>query len=127
MRTYFIVLFGLLLVTVFVSYKIAATLPFFGPDDQMSPRFPLVSNDSGTSACFEKRYSPQIRECGSLLQYSAPALSYRLDESPKYLPTYKRRHLSGRLSARERSRKTGAVLGKIEHLSVPRHSDMANF
>jgi hypothetical protein len=126
MRAYFIVLFGLLLVTVFVSHKIAATLPFHRPDDQMSPQFPLVSNDSGTSACFEKRYSPQIRECGGLLKYSAPTLSYRLD-SPKYLPTDKRQHLSGRPSARERSSKTGAVLGKIEHLSVPRHSDMANF
>src|ERR1700732_3550970 len=103
MRTYFIVLFGLLLVTVFVSYKIVATLPVDRRHDQMSPRFPLVSNDSGTSACFEKRYSPQLRECGSLLKYSAPALSYRLDESPKCLPTYKRRHSSGRLSVPERS------------------------
>ena len=125
MRAYFIILFGLSLMAVFVSYKIVATLPFNRSDDQMSRRAMLVSNDNGTSGCFEKRYSPQIRECGGLLKYSAPSPSYHDDALQRSKP--KRRHLSGRLPIRDASNKSRAALGKSGHPSVPRHFDMANF
>src|SRR5215471_7067824 len=127
MRAYFIVLFGLLLAAVFVSSKIIATLPFDRSNGQMSLHSRLISDDNGTSACFEKRYSPQIRECGGLLQYSAPALSYRVDAIPKQRSTPKQRKLSGRLWASERSNRSNATAGKLGHPSMPRHSDMAKF
>src|SRR5215471_4402272 len=128
MRVYFAILSGLLFVAVFVSYKIATTLEFKrATTDQTLPQSTLLVNDNGTSACFEKRYSPQIRECGGLLQYSAPALSYRVDAIPKQRSTPKQRKLSGRLWASERSNRSNATAGKLGHPSMPRHSDMAKF
>jgi len=124
MRAYFIILSGLLLVAVFVSYKIVTTLAFDRVNDQPISRPKLAANDNDTSACFEKRYSPQIQACGGLLTYSPPAVSYRISENRKQPPVHKRRHLSGRL-APEQSNKTGAALGKFRHPSVPSHSDMA--
>jgi|SRR5215471_12444021 len=125
MRAYFMILFGLLFLATFVSYKIAATLPFDRSGNQTSLHSPLVSNDNGTSACFEKRYSPQIRDCGGLLKYGAPTLSYRVDSLPKQQLTLKRRRSRGRLPTPEPS--TKVTLGKSRHPSVPSHSDMANF
>jgi hypothetical protein len=127
MRAYFIVLFGLLLMAVFVSSKIIATLPFDRPDHHMNLQSTQISNDNGTSACFEKRYSPQIRDCGGLLKYSAPTISYRFDAIPKQRATAKRRHLSARLAASERSSRSNATAGKPRHPSMPSHSDVAKF
>lgn len=127
MRAYFFILSGLLLVAVFVSYKIAATLAFDKIDEQAHPLSGYASNENGTSACFEKRYSPQIRACGGLLQYSPPTVAYQDDEKPKHVPAAKRKHLSGRVLTSRRSTKAGVPIGKIRPPSGPSHSDMASF
>ena len=76
MRAYFIILSGLLLVAIFVSYKIVTAPQFDRSTHETSPRSKLASNDNGTSDCFEKRYAPQIQECGGLLKYSPPPVHY---------------------------------------------------
>jgi len=95
MRIYFTVLSSLLLVAIFISYKIATALKFERLDGQASVHSATLLNDNDTSTCFEKRYSPQVRECGGLLTYSAPA--------PPYVEEKHLRRPSGRRTASERT------------------------
>jgi hypothetical protein len=130
MRTYFLVLFGLLLVAIFVSYKIATTLAFNKLDEQVRPHSGYALADNGTSNCFEKRYSPQIRDCGGLLQYSTPTVAYH-DEKSKHPRAAKRKHPTGHALASHRLPKilpkTGVLIGKTQPPMGPSHSEVASF
>jgi hypothetical protein len=73
MRAYFSILVGLLLLAVWMCHDIANTVPFDRAGVIPSPDPHPAFQDNGKSACFEKRYSPDVRDCGGLLKYSMPA------------------------------------------------------
>jgi hypothetical protein len=77
MGTYFTILGVLFAVLVVTSYQMAATVHLDRWDDNAAPRSAEPINDNGTSDCFDRRYSPRIRECGGLLMYSPPPLRRR--------------------------------------------------
>jgi hypothetical protein len=70
MRAYFTLIGVLLAVLAVTSYKMVATVHLDRWDEEAMPYSVSLSNDNGTSDCFERRYSPQIRKCGGLLKYS---------------------------------------------------------
>jgi len=125
MRLYFALLFVLLGILIFVSYEISTTFHSYASPQPPSSERHLTYDDKGTSACFEKRYSPQIRQCGGLLKYGYPRFAYTDYESSTKRPSLKgirsKRHLAGH----ERHSKTGSRLAKSPRLSTPPHSAVA--
>ena len=80
MRSYFILLFALLLGAGILSFRLSSTIDLKRTAGAfILPPEGAVEEDD-TSPCYAKRYSPQIRECGSLLSYApSTAAAYRLE------------------------------------------------
>lgn len=128
MRVYFALLFVLFLVLIYVSYEISTSFHSYASEPQ-APESNLARDDNGTSACFEKRYSPQIRQCGGLLKYGYPRADYASYESSTQRPSSKgkgirsKRHLAGN----ERQGRTGFRHARALRPSTPQHSAVATF
>lgn len=79
MRGYFVLLFAMLLGAGILSYRLSSTIDLKRTTGALilPPEGPLEDDD--TSPCYA-RYSPQIRECGSLLAFApSTAAAYRLE------------------------------------------------
>jgi hypothetical protein len=72
MRTYFTILAVLLILGVWASYKMVTAIEFHRLDGADLSDSRPIRRDTGTSPCFEKRYSPDVQDCGGLLVYSTP-------------------------------------------------------
>ena len=117
MRAYFTILFCLIFAALFLSYRIATTLTFDKPDNQLNAASKSAFANNGTSDCFEKRYSPQIQECGGLLKYALPQVASHVEKDKKQQLTVKHRRSSGQVAASKRSNTTTGALGKFKHLA----------
>jgi hypothetical protein len=126
MRLYFAVLFILFAILISVSYKISTTFHSDASPQPASLGSNLNYDDKETSDCFEKRYSPQIRQCGGLLKYGYPSFAYAGYESSTKQPSMKGPG-KRRLAANERQGKTGSRLAKRLRPSTPPHSAVATF
>jgi hypothetical protein len=86
MRAYFPILVGLMLVATWMSYDIASTVPFDRAGAIPSPDPHPALDDNGRSPCFEKRYSPDVRDCGGLLKYSMRSDLWKSDKGHNERP-----------------------------------------
>ena len=117
MRAYFAILFCLIFAAMFLSYRIATTLTFDRADNQLSSSSKAAFSNNGTSDCFEKRYSPQIQECGGLLKYSLPHVPSHVEKDKKQRLTANHKRSNRQVAASKRSNTAIGALGNFKHLA----------
>jgi hypothetical protein len=112
MRTYFILLATLLIMAIWMGREIVSAIRFERDGGDRSSVYAAAPGEDDTSPCFHKRYAPDVRECGGLLQYSTPVPPPKSDDVQKPRRDQQGERRSARVSPRGQLNKRGVYANR---------------